>query len=90
MEGNSCLLLSGAPDSPVHHRTAIVAVRCAISFHIGCGRPLGHGTVWYTGQSGVPNRPLARATRRLLIAQPTVGSGGSDSPDSPVHHRTVR
>jgi hypothetical protein len=81
----------------VHHQTATVAVRCAISFHIGCGRSLGHGTVWctehclvHTGQSGVPNRPLARATRRPLIAQSTVGSGGSESPDSPVHHRTVR
>jgi hypothetical protein len=42
--------------------------------------PLGHRTL-----SGVPNRPLARATRRPLIAQVTVGSGGSDSPDSPVN-----
>jgi hypothetical protein len=37
---------------------------------------LAHRTVRCTpdtGQSGVPNRPLARATRRPLIAQPTVG-----------------
>jgi hypothetical protein len=39
--------------------------------------------------SGVPNRSLARATRRPLIALVTVGSGGSDSPDSLVHHCTV-
>jgi hypothetical protein len=40
LEGNSCLLSSGAPDSPMHHRTANVHVRCAISFHIGRIRPL--------------------------------------------------
>jgi hypothetical protein len=40
--------------------------------------------------SGVPNRSLARAMRRPRIALVTVGSGGSDSPDSPVHHQTVR
>ena len=75
----------------VVHRTATVAVWCTISFHIGRCRPLSLGTGWrighcqvHTGQSGVPNRPLARATRRPLIALVTVGSGGSDSPDSPV------
>jgi hypothetical protein len=36
-------------------------------------RPLGLGTGWRTGQSGVTNRPLARATCRALIARPTVG-----------------
>jgi hypothetical protein len=75
----------------VHHRTTIVAVRCAISFHIGRSRPLGLRTGWrtghclvHTGQSGVPNRLLARATRRPQIALVTVGSSGSDSLDSPV------
>jgi hypothetical protein len=29
----------------------------------------------HTGQSGVPNRPLLRATRRLRIARPTVSAG---------------
>jgi hypothetical protein len=47
--------------------------------------PLAHQTL-----SGAPIRPLAqpRVTRRLRgrpLARPTVGS-----PDSPVHHRTVR
>jgi hypothetical protein len=72
---------SGAPtDSPVHHRTATVYVRCSISFHIGRSRPLGLGTGWRTGhcpvhtrQFDVPNRLLARATRRPLIAQLTIG-----------------
>jgi hypothetical protein len=34
----------------------------------------------------VPNRPLARATCRPLISLPTVGLGGSDSPDSPLNY----
>jgi hypothetical protein len=33
----------------------------------------------------VTNRPLARATRRPLIALQTVGTGRFGSPDSPVH-----
>jgi hypothetical protein len=64
----------------VVHRTVTVAVRCAIYFHIWRIRSLvlrigwrtGHCPV-HTGQSGVPNRPLARATCRALIARPTVG-----------------
>jgi hypothetical protein len=94
--GNSCLLSSGAPDSPVHHRTATVAVQCAISFHTGRSRLLGLETGWRTGQSGVPNRPLARATCRALIVRPTVGrwsrwlSGQSGAPpDSPVIYSHV-
>jgi hypothetical protein len=89
--GNSCLLSSCAPDSPVHHRTATVADRCSISFHKGCSRPLVLGIGWRTvhcpvntRQSGVPNRPLARATCRALIARPTVGCRRVGSPDSPV------
>jgi hypothetical protein len=78
----------------VVHRTATVHVLCSIPFHIGLSRPLGLGIDWCTGQSGVPNRPLARAMRCPLIAQPTVGrerlwlSGQSDAPpDSPVIFR---
>jgi hypothetical protein len=40
--------------------------------------------------SGAPCRPLARATRRPRIARPTVALAVVGSPDSPVHHRTVR
>jgi hypothetical protein len=43
--------------------------------------------------SGVPNRPLLRATRRSRIAQPTVGAGdrwltgqSGAPPDSPVNY----
>jgi hypothetical protein len=52
---------------------------------IGPAVSLAHRTL-----SSVPNRPLARATRCPLIALMTVGSGGSDSSDSPVNHRTVQ
>jgi hypothetical protein len=88
----SCLLSSGAPDSPVHNRTVTVAVRCAISFQIRRIRPLLLGAGWrtghypvYTGQFGAPSRPLERATCRALIAQTTVGAGAVGSPDSPVN-----
>jgi hypothetical protein len=37
-----------------------------------------------------PCRPLARATRRPRIARPTVALATVGSPDSLVHHRTVR
>jgi hypothetical protein len=37
-----------APDSPVHHRTVTVAVRCAIAFQIRHIRPLVHGVSWRT------------------------------------------
>jgi hypothetical protein len=40
--------------------------------------------------SGAPYRPLGRATRRPWIARPTIALAAVGSPDSPVHHRTVR
>ena len=97
MEGNSCLLSGGAPDSPVHHRTGTVQCPVQIAFLKWHIRPLQSCSRWrtghcpvHTGQSGAPCRPLARprVTRGLRgrpLAQLTVGS-----PDSPVPHRTVR
>jgi hypothetical protein len=97
LAGQTCLLSGGAPDSPAHHRIVTVVVRCVISFHIWCVRPLVLGIGWRTGQSDVPNRPLLRASRRSRIARPTVGAGDrwltgqfGAPPDSSVHHRTVR
>jgi hypothetical protein len=92
-----CTGQSGAPPA------ATVVVWCAISFHIGHNRSLVLGIGWrtghcpvHTGQSGVPNRPLLRATRRPWIAQPTVGrerlwlTGQSGAPlDSPVIYSHV-
>jgi hypothetical protein len=37
-----------------------------------------------------PCQPLARVTRRPRIARPTVALAAVGSPDSLVHHRTVR
>jgi hypothetical protein len=74
----------------VVHRTVTIAVRCAIAFQIRHSRPLRLRAWWRTGQSGAPCRPLVRATRRPRIARPTVELAIVGSPDSPVHHRTVR
>jgi hypothetical protein len=84
----------------VHHRTITVAVWCAISFLFWRIRPLVLGVDWrtghcpvHTGQSGVPNRPVLRATRRPWIVWPTVGAGdrwltgqSGAPPDSPVNY----
>jgi hypothetical protein len=86
LEGNSCLLSGGAPDSPVHHRTATVACPVRISFHSWRSRPLDVRAGWCTGQSGAPSRPLERATCRPRIWWPTVALAAVGSPDSPVNY----
>jgi hypothetical protein len=93
LEGQTCLLTGGAPDSPVHHQTVTVAVRCVIAFLFWRIRPLVLEVGWRTGhcpvhigQSGVPNRPLLWATRRPRIVQPTVVLATVGSPDSPVNY----
>jgi hypothetical protein len=87
-EGYPCLLLSGAPDSPVRHRTVNVDGPVPISFLFCRRRPLHHRASWrtghcpvHTGRSCAPFRPLVRATRHPRIARPTVGS-----PDSPMNY----
>jgi hypothetical protein len=52
---------------------------------IGSSGWLAHRTM-----SGAPCRPLERATRRPRIWRLTVALAAVGSPDSPVHHRTVR
>jgi hypothetical protein len=74
----------------VAHRTTTVHVRCPIPFQIGRNRPLQIGGSWRTGQSGAPCRPLERAKRRPRIWRPTVVLAAVGSPDTLVHHRTVR
>jgi hypothetical protein len=81
----------------VAHRTGTGQCPVQIAFLIWRNRPLKIWSRWrtghcpvHTGQSGAPIRPLAqpRVTRGLRgrpLERPTVGS-----PDSPVHHRTVR
>jgi hypothetical protein len=74
LEGNICFLSGGAPDSPVHHRTGPVACPVRDLFPkraqltVGATVVLAHRTV------RCANYPLAQATRRPLIALPTVGA----------------
>jgi hypothetical protein len=93
LEGNSCLLSGGAPDSLMHHRTSNVHCTVRISFLKWHSRPLQNCSRWrtrhcpvHTGQSGAPSRPLAGATRRARSARPTVALAAVDSPDSPVNY----
>jgi hypothetical protein len=93
LEGQTCLLSGGTPNSPVHHRTTTIAVRCAIALLIWRSRPLQTCGSWrtehcpvHTGQSGAPCRPLKRATRRPRIWRPTVVLAAVGSPDSPVNY----
>jgi hypothetical protein len=67
--GQTCLLSGGAP--PDSHCSCPVHDLLPNQEHPTVGPRVG----WRTGQSGVPNRPLLRATRRPRIAQPTVGAG---------------
>jgi hypothetical protein len=95
-ESQTCLLSGGAPDSPVHHRTATVACPVPISFLFWRRRPLQLRVSWrtghcpvHTGQSGAHYRPLelprvARGLRGRPLAQTTVGS-----PDSPMNYSHV-
>jgi hypothetical protein len=88
LEGQTCLLSSGTPDSPMHHRTVTIAVCCAISLFCWSLGVVGTPDfVWCT--PGVPNRPLLRATRRPRIARPTVALATVGSPDSPVNYSHV-
>jgi hypothetical protein len=91
-EDNSCLLSGGAPDSPVCHRTGTVQYPVQIAFLNWRCRTLKIWSRWRTGhcpvhigQSGAPHQTVGSTTRHARIARPTVGS-----PDSSVHHQTVR
>jgi hypothetical protein len=87
-EGNSCLLSTGAPDSPVHHRTLSGADFFPILAQptVEDLEPLAHRTLSSAHRTvRCSLLTVGLATRHTQIAQPTVGS-----PDSPVHHRTVR
>jgi hypothetical protein len=81
----------------VAHRTGTVHGPVQIAFLKWHNRPLQNCSRWrtghcpvHTGQSGASCRLLKRATRRPRIWRPTVALAAVGSPDSPVHHRTVR
>jgi hypothetical protein len=88
-EGNSCLLSTGAPDSPVHHRTLSGADFFPILAQptVGDLEPLAHRTVRCSHPT------VGSATRHARIARPTIGAPdhwltgqSGDSPDSPVNY----
>jgi hypothetical protein len=80
--------VGGAPDSPVHHRTANVACPVPISFlflaqtTVAALGQLAHRTLSDAHRTvRCPLPTVGAATRRPRIARPTVGS-----PDSPVNY----
>jgi hypothetical protein len=95
-EGKSCLLSTGAPDSPVHHRTLSGVDFFPILAHptVGDLEPLAHRTL--SGAHRIvrcPHPTVGSATRHARIARPTVGAPdrwltrqSGDSPDSPVNY----
>ena len=93
MEGYPCLLSSGAPDSPVRHRTATVA--CLVrdflpnraQTTVAAPGPLAHRTV------RCPPPTVGAATHRPQILRPIVGAGdrwltgqSGAPPNSPVNY----
>jgi hypothetical protein len=95
-EGYPCLLSSGAPDSPVRHRTTTIAcpVRDSLPNRaetiVAALGPLAHRTV------RCPLPTVGAATRRPRIARSTVGAshrwltGQSGAPpDSPVNYSHI-
>jgi hypothetical protein len=103
LEGNTCFLSGGAPNSPVHHRTGPVAcpVRDLLAnralLTVGATVVLAHRTLSGAHRTvRCTNYPLAQATRRTLIALPTIGAvdrwltGQSGAPpDSPVSYSRI-
>jgi hypothetical protein len=84
-EGISCLLLSGAPDSPVHHRTLSGAdlFPYLAKPTVGALESLAHRTL--SGAHRTVRCPLlavGSATRRAWIKRPTVGPATVGSPDT--------
>jgi hypothetical protein len=82
-EGNSCLLSTGAPDSPEHHRTLSGADFFPILAQptVEDLEPLAHRTLSGAHRTvRCPLQTVGLATRHARIARPTVGS-----PDSPVN-----
>jgi hypothetical protein len=94
LEGQTCLLSGGAPDSPVHHRTVTVVVRCAISFLFS-----GASDRWSWGAVGAPDTvwcplptvgashtsPADCAADRCAGDRWLTGQSGAP-PDSPVNY----
>jgi hypothetical protein len=94
-EGNSCLLSTGAPDSPVHHRTLSGADFFPVLAQptVGDWEPLAHRTlsgahrtVRCTPDSPVPpsDRWASHASRADCVADRWLTGQSGAPPDSPV------
>jgi hypothetical protein len=76
LEGNSCLLSPGAPDSLVHHRTLSGAdfFPSLAKPTVGGSEPLAHRTLSGAHRTvWCPLLTVGSATRRARITRPTVG-----------------
>jgi hypothetical protein len=93
LEGNSCHLSGGTPDSPVHHRTSPVHYPVQIAFLNWCSRPLKTWSRWrtdtvrYTPDSPVPPSDcwLGHAFRADCAADRWLTGQSGAPPDSPVN-----
>jgi hypothetical protein len=91
-EGKSCLLSTGTPDSPVHHRTLSSADPILAQPTVEDLEPLAHRTLSGAHRTvRCPHQTVGSATRHARIVRPTVSStdrwltGQSGAPpDSPV------
>jgi hypothetical protein len=89
LEGQSCLLSCGAPDSRMHHRTTTVHVRCSISFHTENSRPLVSGSIGASNIVRCAQPTIGATTCRAKIMRPTVALATVGSPNSPVNYSHV-
>jgi hypothetical protein len=95
-EGKSCLLSTGAPDSPGHHRTlsGVDFFPVLAQPTVEVLEPLAHQTLSGAHRTvRSPHQTVGPATRHARIARPTVGSadrlltGQSGAPpNSPVNY----
>jgi hypothetical protein len=76
---------SGAPPDSHCRRSGADLLPFPAQTIVAPSGQLAHRTL-----SGAPCRSLVRATRRPRIARPTVALATVGSPDSLMHHRTVR
>jgi hypothetical protein len=81
LEGQSCLLSGGAPDSPVRHWIATVHVRCPIPFQIGLQPTVAD---WWQ----LAHRTLSGAHRTVRCPLPTVGASHASPADLATDRRT--
>jgi hypothetical protein len=80
-----CTGQSGAPPDSHYSMSGADLLPFLAQSIVATSGWLAHRTL-----SGAPCRPLERATRCPRIWRPTVALAAVGSPDSPVHHRTVR